>query len=488
MKKLAIALSFACAGALAFADSAQWNSSAWITGIGANASAVGSLDATGGTWTIGTDEAAFDASSKTLTIETESEVKFTVATASAATAKTAQKLTIKGVFTPCAASDLLTGTKMNETKAQVGFAVVTQDSDSSYYAWVGETTKSSAENGSAIDDWVKLGTCSSTDAATELTVTMNYWAGSASATFAIKNGETTLDLGTAATQSLTSTAATNYKVGEIACTGSGSLTALDGVTGVAVASIASGDTTNYYGTVDAAITAASTITGTKATVKIEADPSGDVDIASGTSVVIDENGKNATINNQGTVEIPLTETQVASGSTSFEISVKGAKPTVTTTDTSKECVVGDITDGKATVTVQTKADILTAVQFAGKAVTKSDTIAKLRTFLTDNKIEAYTKANTSTADIKTALETTGANTLALWQDYALGIKPSDSIAVKPVAKDENTSKITLALATAPAPTGDYTIEYKCGDTTVESLTSIEVPMTTGHYPITITFK
>jgi hypothetical protein len=487
MKKLVSALAIACAGTLAFADNAQWNSS-WIKGIGDGAT-VKDLKPTGGTWSgITSDNATVEDGTLTLDLDTDAEAKFTVATASAATAKTAQKLTIKGVFTPCAASDLLTGTKMNETKAQVGFAVVTEDTTSSYYAWVGETTKSSAENGSAIDDWVKLGTCSSTDVATELTVTMNYWAGSASATFAIKNGTTALDLGTAATQSLTSTAATNYKVGEIACTGSGSLTALDGVTGIAVASIASGDTTNYYGTVDAAITAASTITGTKATVKIEADPSGDVDIASGTTVTIDENGKNATINNLGTVEIPLTETQVASGSTSFEISVKGTKPTVTTTDTSKECVVGDITDGKATVTVQTKADILTAVQFAGKAVTKSDTIAKLRTFLTDNKIEAYTKANTSTADIKTALETTGANTLALWQDYALGIKPSDSIAVKPVAKDENTSKITLALATTPVPTGDYTIEYKCGDTTVESLTSIEVPMTTGHYPITITFK
>ena len=256
------------------------------------------------------------------------------------------------------------------------------------------------------------------------------------------------------------------------------------MTGIAVASIASGDTTNYYGTVEDAIAAA----GGTGTVKIETDPSGDVTIAAGTTVTIDENGKNATIDNKGSVTIPLTATQVASGSTSFEISVKGTKPTVTTTDTSKECVVGDIVDNKATVTVQTKADILTGVQFAGKAVTKSETIAKFRTFLTDNKIEAYTKANTSSDAIKTALETTGGNKLALWQDYALGIKPSDSIAVTQVAKDEDASNITLSLATTPVPTGDFTITYVCGDQTVENITAIKVPMTTGHYPITITFK
>ena len=483
MKKLVTALACACVGTLAFADNAQWNSS-WIKGIGDGAT-VTDLKPTGGTWSgITSDNATIDEGALTLDLDTDAEAKFTVAAASAATAKTAQKLTIKGVFTPCAASDLLTGTKMNETKAQVGFAVVTDDTSSKYYAWVGETTKSSAESGSAISDWVELGTCSSTDAATELTVTMNYWAGSASATFAIKNGETTVDLGTAATQKLTSTAATSYKVAEIACTGSGSLTALDGVTGIAVASIASGDTTNYYGTVEDAIAAA----GGTGTVKIETDPSGDVTIAAGTTVTIDENGKNATIDNKGSVTIPLTETQVASGSTSFEISVKGTKPTVTTTDTSKECVVGDIVDNKATVTVQTKADILTGVQFAGKAVTKSETIAKFRTFLTDNKIEAYTKANRSSTDIKTALETTGDNKLALWQDYALGIKPSDSIAVTQVAKDEDASNITLSLATTPVPTGDYTITYVCGDQTSTDASAIKVPMTTGHYPITITFK
>ena len=110
MKKLAIALSFACAGALAFADSAQWNTTAWITGIGANATAVDALDATGGTWSgITSDNAAF--ADSTLTIETESEVKFTVSADT--TAKTAQKITVKGVFTPCSASDLSLGSALN---------------------------------------------------------------------------------------------------------------------------------------------------------------------------------------------------------------------------------------------------------------------------------------------------------------------------------------------------------------------------------------
>ncbi len=478
MKKLAIALSFACAGALAFADSAQWNSTAWITGIGSDASAIDSLDATGGTWSgITDDNATFDTTAKTLTIETESEVKFTVSADT--TAKTAQKITVKGVFTPCSASDLALGSTLNTSNSQLGFAVVTGDSDSKYYAWVGTAT--ATEEGSAIGDWVELATCSNVENETELTVALNYWGGTATATFAIKNGDTAVDLGDKTTQSLTSTAATTTaKVGEIACTGSGSLTALDGVTGIAVASI--GDT--VYGTVEDAIAAA----GESDTVKIEATPDGSVTVAADKTVTIDENGQDAQIVNNGSVTIPLTTAQIADGSTNFTISVSGTKPTVTTTDTSKECVVGDIVDSKATVTVQTKADILTGIQFANKAVTKSETIAKFRKFLTDNKIAAYTKANTTSDAIKSALEATGDNTLALWQDYALGIEPSTTLSVKPAATDTDASNIMLALGTTVTPSGDYTIKYVCGEQTSTDASAIKVPATTGNHPVKIVFE
>ena len=429
MKKLAIALSFACAGALAFADSAQWNTTAWITGIGSGATAVDALDATGGTWSgITSDNAAF--ADSTLTIETESEVKFTVSADT--TAKTAQKITVKCVFTPCSASDLSLGSALNTSNSQLGFAVVTGDDSSSYYAWVGTAT---ATDGSAINDWVELATCPNVENETELTVALNYWGGTATATFAIKNGGETVALkeNVSATQTLTSTAATSAaKVGEIACTGSGSLTALDGVTGIAVASVATGDTTNYYATVDEAIAA------------------------------VKDNG--------GTIEVVATpEGKVTSDETD-------------TFDDTKECVVA----AGGTVTVQPKESIMKAITVGGKALT-ADT-AKLRTFLNTNCNSAYNGAQSTATALQTALETTGSNTLALWQDYALGIEPTTTLSVKPAATDTDSSNITLALGTTVTPSGDYTITYVCGEQTSTDASAIKVPATTGNHPVMIRFE
>ncbi len=480
MKKLTIALSIACAGALAFADNEQWQSD-WFKGIGGtNETSVTDLKVTGGSWTIPDGAATFASSTLTLDLDTDVEALFSVS-ADAGDTKTAQKVTVSGVFTPCATSDLVSKDDMGTKQAQVGFAVVvdsTETSGYSYYAWVGG------------DSWEKIGACSSEEAETELTLTLSYWTSTVTATFAIKNGNSAIE---AVTKTLTGTALTaaqaNYKVASVACTGSGSLTQVDGAAQYGVAQI--GDV--KYGTVEAAAKAATE----GATVKLIHEVDGNVTIPETAKIILDENGQTVSggeIVNNGDVTIPLTTEEVSKGSGTYTYSIKaGENATVsaTTTDTSKECVVTKNTDN-VTITVQTAKSVLNEMKFTSnnKAfdISTTDKEAAFRAFLTKNGGEAYTKANTTSAAIKTALEATGDNKLALWQDYALGIESSTTLAVKPVEKDTATDKITLALATTVNPTGDFTIKYNCNGTAVTDASKIEVPMTTGHYPITITFE
>ena len=495
MKKLAIALSFACAGVLAFADSAQWNTTAWITGISPEATTLDEVKskAVGGTWSIELgDEVTFE--NNALTIDAADEVQFKVNADSATTAKTAQKITVKGVFTPCAASELALGSELNTSNSQLGFAVVSGTGDDSattytYYAWVGTATATDAAT--AINDWVALGSCADAEATTELTVTMNYWAGSASATFAIKNGSSTVDLGDKATQTLTSTAATTAaKVGEIACTGSGSLSAVDGVTGIAVASV--GDT--VYATAKDAIDAAEK--GDNKTVKLLKEISGDA-VTVPSTVTLAEDGENeSSIVNNGTVQIDLTTDQVAAGSTNFTRSISNSGAVkVVTTDKSKECVAKVNTGaGTVDIVVQTSEDVLGQVKFEDTALTNK--IDALRTFLDTNCKNAYVAAYlgddgaaTAAAAIKTALEADGANGLTKWQSYALGIGTDQALAIKyaaatadgevAYAPTDGSSKITSS--------GDFDITYVCNKVESKSPDAIKIPDATGVYPVKMVF-
>ena len=254
MKKLTLALSIACAGALAFADTEQWQTS-WFTGISSSATSLTDLVPSGGngSWAnLTTDNAEIDDNALVLDLDDNVEALFSVTT-DATDTKTAQKISVTGVFTPIASSELPSADDMGSSgkKAQLGFAVVATTDDNSattysYQAWVGG------------DNWVSLGTCTDKDATTDLTITFAYWDSSVTATFAIKTGDTDVDLGEAATQTLTgnalSVATANYKVSSVACTGSGTLSALSGDAQYAVATLNG----RNYGTVADAITAAGT--------------------------------------------------------------------------------------------------------------------------------------------------------------------------------------------------------------------------------------
>lgn len=489
MKKLTFALSIACAGALAFADTEQWNSDAWINGIGSGATSATSLSPTGGAWSgLSADNAELtSAKALELDLDTTEEALFTVSATT--TEKTAQKLTITGVFTPLAAADLPAGTDMGQSgkKAQFGFAVVsttattaaTETDEASttttyaYYAWVGEK-----DGSAAIDDWTKIGDCSDPEASTTLTIEASYWAGAPKATFTIgtttKAFELTGDAATAANAA--------NKVASIACTGSGTLSALNGVTGVAVASV--GDT--VYPTVDAAIAAAKD--QTDATVKMEADPSGDVTIPADSTAKIDANGKSATIANNGAMDVAVNTS--GSGTVEIPMNISGSGTVnYKLNDTSKEIVgTPTVSDGKVSVTVQTAKSILEGVKFADVApTTKNET--KFRTFLTDEGITAYTEANATAEKIQAALNENGGNELKKWQSYALGIASSTTLATDYVT-DSATDAITLKLAPSTGAidaTGDYTITYKVGEQTATDPAAIKVPLATGRYPVKIVF-
>ena len=499
MKKPALALSIACAGALAFADNPQWNTAAWITGIGSDASSITSLDATGGSWgdTLTTDNAELtEAKAIELDLDTDDEAVFTVTATTAE--QTAQKLTITGVFTPTAAADLLAGSAMGSgdgnKNAQFGFAVVSttetsQDESSEttttygYYAWVGTSGSSTP-----IEDWTKIADCSDPTAETTVEIQASYWAGTPKVTFTIGNESKTYTLtGDAAT------AAAANKIASVACTGSGTLSTLSGVTGIAVASV--GDTT--YGTVADAITAATASGATDTTVKLEADPDGEVTIPEGKTVAIDDNGKTATIENKGTVDVAVKSDDISkgSGTYTYPLNVSGGTVQASTTDSSKEVTATVDTEKKeVTLTVQTKASILTGIQFGNKAVTKDSTISGFRTFLTANCKDAYEKANTSSDAIKDALAANGVNELPLWQSYALGVTPTTDIKPTNVTKDTAATEITLAVP-AVTPTGDYTVYLTVGENTAakkveytSGVTSITVPADTGKYPIVLSFE
>lgn len=446
MKKPLIALSIVCASALALADSEQRNL-AWFVGIGGETeTTIAGLKTTNGSWTIPDEAASFENSSLVLDLGSDEEAKFEVGATDPGEEGAAQTLTVTGIFNPIAPDDLLTGAQMAAAQAQVGFAVVGVESEGAmthkYYAWVGATG-----GATAAADWAELselGTVAGPEASTALTIELNYWdANKMTATFKIGDKS--------AMKTLTSAAAQNKKIASVSCTGSGTLSALNGAYQYAVAE-ADG---KKYPTVEAAVASgASEVKLLKAAV-------GTVTV-SGCCVTIDPNGKD--------------------------------RPTVAVdeaADNSKEATT-DTETGR--VTVQTKKTILEGVKVgtAGKGLMANE--AGFRAFLNQHCKTAYTKANTTAdaiKDIKTALEVENETShRTLWQSYALGVEPAAVVTPQQVAQDTDDKNITLSLPIKL--TSDFTVTCAVGNETPQTLTgeapTFKVPMTTGHYPVKVSFE
>ena len=122
----------------------------------------------------------------------------------------------------------------------------------------------------------------------------------------------------------------------------------------------------------------------------------------------------------------------------------------------------------------------------------------LRKFLERNKVGGYTNETADAQSISNALEQTGGNTLPLWQDYALGIDPTNSVAPVTIPTgDTDPGNITLAIpaVSTATPSGDYDIVYKVeGGNDKESpepiqqgAGAIKIPLDTGTYTIKAVF-
>ena len=471
MKKTLIALSFACAGALAFADKEQFNSS-WFSGIN-NATAIDALGAQNGVWNLTVDSNASvnKDGALELDLDADEEATFKVADTAKEEAKDAfpvQGLVVRGVCTPIAADDLLTGKAMATTKgAKVGFAIVNVGGEPDaykYYAWVGGGSKAETESTSAIADWVDLGPATDVTEAKTIVIGLDYSEESVvTAEFAVGGGDLS-DLKQAA--SLTqekgvplkdlalSKALADRVIASVSCMGSGTLNELKGLYQYAVAEVNG----TLYGTVEDAVVAAQQ---TGATVKLVRKAEGSVTVAG--DVTIDATGK-------GT-------------------------PMVTKNDETKEFASGT---AEGVVTVQTKAAILEQIA-VGPASKKSNLMkdeAKFRDFL-NKHCSAYRAAGTTagamTADIQTALNTEDSTSKrTLWQSYALGVEPDATLKLAQVAKDVAEDGITLKFPGTPS--GDFTIKYKVatedGQTSATSTEAgvVKVPLVTGRYKVTVSFE
>lgn len=468
MKKTLIALSFVCAGALAFADNPQYNSG-WFSGIGTGATSIEALGASNGTWSgLTADNASVADGALVLDLDKPDageaeEATFAVAdtaSAMAADAFPVQRIVVSGVFTPIAAEDLLKGTVMSSKKAKVGFAIVNVGGEADsykYYAWVGGVSE--AESASAIDDWVVLGDVADEKKAQTIVIDLDYsTANAVTAKFAVGDDEATAatlkEGGVALTGSALSKAKEDKVIASVSCTGSGTLSALQGKYQYAVAEV---DGVKYE-TVDAAVKAAQ---GTGATVQLVRAAEGSVSVAG--DVTIDANGK-------GT-------------------------PTVTKNDETKEFASGT---AEGVVTVQTKAAILEKI--AVGPVSKTSNLmkdeAKFRTFL-NKHCSAYRAAGTTaeamTADIQATLngvDSTSKRTL--WQSYALGVEPDDTLKLAQVESVRDPQGITLKFPGTPS--GDFTIKYtvtSADDKTSATSTEkgvVKVPLATGRYKVTVSFE
>ena len=484
MKKTLLMASVACA--CAFAANAAYDS--WFTGIGASATGTNAMDATNGAWVfnVTNGEASVESSALVFDLDDGETIVFNADQAAAPDTNTITRVAVTGVFTPVKVSDLPSDSEMTTRGAQVGFVVAsTTENDVTTYnykGWVGS-------------GWITLGSAipaANIESNTSLVVDFDYSQRTPSAnyvTFSLVSGSpaTTNVLSGGNHIAMTSTAAANRCVAGMTCYGSGTLAAANGDVEIGVATL---NGVKYASISDAVAAASGTaeisvvrptdeaVTVNKADITIN-DPN---DIYTG-NVAVD--GVTTTVK-PAAVEFTGDTLAGKSGTYTLKAGATAANIddiAVVLPMSNKEVASKTVSGGKVQVTIQTATSVLAgATTDGGKALS---VVPALRTFLTKNAQTAYEAAEVSSSTITAALNSTpeNKNGLKLWQDYALGIEPEDS--VKPVtapAGDTDAENITLAIPdlVGKTPSGDYTISYKVGDTVqAGGAGAIKIPLTTG---------
>lgn len=507
MKKTLIFASMAVAGA--FALHADWTCQNWFKGIGASPTATdlpSSLNPVNGLWAKtpatsgGTFAGTLDWSGNALVFDLDDgeHLDFTIGSAAAADTDTVTDVEVTGVFTPVT-GDLPDDPTMNGRSAQVGFVVAIDGNATNYCAWTGSgwvaLTNEAVDAGENIDQ------------ETSLLVRFDYRS-SPTASFAIlktvSSSLVTNFLGNSAglvALPITATVVTRQEspvraVSGVSCYGSGTLAKADGGVGLGVASVAS----VKYGSLQDAAAAAGVATGDK-TITVLQTTTESVTLPDGV-VIYDPDkkasGANIAADAGATVTIKPIAAEVnsgASGSCTVPLNItlgNGSKVEIDLSSVApgKE-VVGDVNvEGTtATFTTRTAKSVLTAATVGGKNLNLSDSAKEdaLRALLNTYANSAYTQAYASTEAANTAIQTAllatpanSANSLALWQDYALGIQPTDP--VKPVAApvDSAPNAVTLSIPALVGATasGDFAIKYQIDSNTAAALSggAISVPL------------
>ena len=469
MKKPLVFVAAACACALALHADFTYSNNVFKA-IGPSAASTNDLDSTGGSWvfTNAVGQVALEGGSLAFDLEENKSIEFTVTDGAAPDTNTVVKVEVKSLISEVSTNDLPTRAEMESRQAQLGFVIGinTADNTTNYYAWAGG------------DAWTKLthpeGAEPSVANETDFIVTFNYMTnGSHSVQFDIARGGTTYPLNGGAALPLTSpVGAAAGNVAGMRCYGSGNLTSADGSVGLSVATLSDGV---KYGSLADAVAAAGTSSAT--TVTVVRETSEDAAIPEGSNITISDPGEKATgtitVPGDTTVKVDTTVAQFDPATNGvYTIPLKTSGGTVVVNLPSdvaqyKEVATSNVTVSGIDVAIHTRSDIVTATAPDGtKPLSANET--KLREFLNTYANEAYAAADADKDDLATALQANGDNGLKLYQSYALGIAPTDSVKPVAVPKDDAANGITLYIPalTNAVPSGDYTITYKVGDTDV----------------------
>lgn len=138
-------------------------------------------------------------------------------------------------------------------------------------------------------------------------------------------------------------------------------------------------------------------------------------------------------------------------------------------------------DSSGKIVYQPTATVMANVTGGGGQALTAD-LAKLRVFLAENNIAAYRAKPADANAITTALADSGANNLALWQSYALGIASSTVLKLRAVPKG---GKISIPAIDVANYSGDYGISYAINNTSFSDPANVAIPLATGEYDVKI---
>ena len=470
----------------------------WFDAVGASATAgdvtvSSNLAPSNGTWTtLGTGTKTFDADAGfSFELDAGQVVLFTPEQNAAPDTGTVTRVEVTSYFPPivcAAASELPSATDMGTAEAQIGFAAVAvtnsvYTANFSYYAWVGG------------ENWIQLTGATPNDEdeiETTLVADFDYRDATPTVTFSIvTNGAENVAITNVLENSsgskaigITSTAVSAKMITGVRCDGNGNIKSLSASIAQAIAEMDGKKYLSLEEVVEAVSTAddktitmlaetpesveltnGATITNASGYVK------GTITAGEGSTVTIALGANDIDGGRSGSYEVPV-RTAVSDGG-SFVVTIPYTNKEIATNEQGEAILTLDAASIK--VTIQTATSVLANVKpdtaNAGKTI-KATTATNggytnnaFRVFLAKYVPDAYTNADASATTIADALQNipTDSNGLKLWQDYVLGIEPTDSVKpLSPVAGDGDSENIKLEIPDLAGATssGDYTVTYK----------------------------